>query len=59
MFVETGKKVIKSFSEVKNKKSAVFAFQKCSYDFLFQEHLTDLDYLDWFLRYEQFCEPWY
>ena len=30
MFVETGKKVIESFSELKNQKSVVFAIQKCS-----------------------------
>ena len=29
MFVETGKKFIESFSEIKNKKSAVFVIQKC------------------------------
>ena len=28
-------------------------------DVLFQKHLTDLDYLDWFSRYERFCEPRY
>ena len=59
MFVETGKKFIKSFSETKNQKSVVFVIQKCSDDVLFRKHFTDLDYLDWFSRYERFCEPQY
>ena len=29
MFVETSKKVIESFSELKNQKSVVFAMLKC------------------------------
>ena len=49
MFVETGKKFIESFSETKNQNSVVFVTQ----------HFTDLDYLDWFSRYERFCEPRY
>ena len=28
-------------------------------DVLLGKHFTDLDYLDWFLRYERFCEPRY
>ena len=28
-------------------------------DVLFQKHFTDLDYLDWFSRYELFFEPRY
>ena len=30
MFVETGKKFIESFSELKNQESVVFVTQKCS-----------------------------
>ena len=57
MFFETGKKFIKSFSEIKNQKSLVFVVQNVVDDVLSQKHFTDLDYLDWFSRYERFCEP--
>ena len=30
MFVETGKKLMESFAEIKNKKSVVFVIYKCS-----------------------------
>ena len=58
MFVETGKKFIESFSETKNQNSVVLLYRTVA-DVLFQKHFTDLDYLDWFSRYERFCEPWY
>ena len=44
MFVETGK------------KSLNHHFLKSAGDVLFEEHFTDLDYLDWFSRYEQFVK---
>ena len=60
MFVETGKKFIESFSETKNKKFVAFVYRiYVADDVLFQKHFTDLKYLDWFLRYERFCEPLY
>ena len=58
MFVETGKKFIESFSETKNQNCAVFVIcRTLADDVLFQKHFTDLAYLDWFSRYERFCEP--
>ena len=49
-FFETRNKFIKSFSEIKNKKSEVFVIRNVANDVLFQSHFTDLDYLDWFSR---------
>ena len=47
MFVETGKKFIESFPEIKNQKSVVFnlLYRNVADDVLFQDHFTDLDYL--------------
>ena len=59
MYFETGKKFLKSFSEIKNQKSVVFLHRNVADDVLFQRHFTDLDYLHWFSRHERFCEPWY
>ena len=60
MFVETDKKFIESFSELENQTSVVFVTQKYpADDVLFQEKFTDLDYFDWFSRYERFCKPQY
>ena len=60
LFVETGKKFIESFSETKNQNCVVFViYRTLADDVLFQKHFTDLAYLDWFSRYERFCEPWY
>ena len=50
MFFETGKKLIESFSEIKNLNSLLY--RNIADDVLFQEHFTDLDYLGWFSRYE-------
>ena len=55
MFFETDEKFIESFSEIKNKKSAVLVIQKCNH-VLFQKHFIDTDYFDQFSRYERFCE---
>ena len=55
MFVETNKKFIESFSETENQN----LYKTVADDVLFQKHFTDLDYLDWFSRYERFCEPRY
>ena len=35
------------------------SYRNVADDVLFQKHFRDLDYLDWFSRYEQFCEPRY
>ena len=48
-----------SFYEIKNKKSVAFVIKNVTDGVLFQKHFTDLDYLDWFSRYEGFCEPRY
>ena len=58
MFFETGKKFIKSFSDIRNEKCTVFVIQKvAAANVLLRKHFTDLDYLDWFSRYQRFCEP--
>ena len=59
MFFETEKKFIELFSEIKNKKSVVFLYRNVAGDVLLQKHFTDLDYLEWFSRYELFNEPRY
>ena len=52
MFVETDKKFIELFSEIKNKKAVVFLYRNVADDVLFQEHFTHMDYLNWFSRYK-------
>ena len=59
LFVETGKKFIESFSEAKIQNSVCLLYRTVADDVLFQKHFTDLDYRDWFSRYERFCEPRY
>ena len=59
MLFETGKKFIKSFSEVKNTNLWCLLYRNVADDVLFQKHFTDLDYLDWFSTYEGFGEPRY
>ena len=56
MFFEINKN---SFSEIRNQKSVCWLYRNVADDVLFQEHFTDFDYLDCFLRYERFCEPRY
>ena len=50
MFVEAGKEFMESFSEINNQNTVVFVERNVADDVLFQEHFTDMDYLDWFSR---------
>ena len=59
MFVEIGEKFIESYSEIKKKNLYCLLHRNVADDFLFQEHFTDLDYLDSFSRYKRSCEPRY
>ena len=49
MFVETGKKFIDHFQKSRIKNLLCLLYRNAADDVLFQEHFTDLDYLDWFL----------
>ena len=59
MFLETGKKFIESFSEIKNQKSVVLLHRNVADDVLFQEHFTDLDHLEWFPDTKDFVSSRY
>ena len=59
MFVETSKKFMESFSEIKTKNLQCLLYRNVADDVWFQGHFIDLDYLDWFSRYERSCEPRY
>ena len=53
-FLKQAKQCIKSILKLRIKNLQCFFIGNVADDVLFQKHFTDLDYLDWFSRYERF-----
>ena len=47
------------FLKLRIKNMQCLLYRNVADDVLLQKHFTDLDYLDWFSRYELFYEPRY
>ena len=58
-FLKQTKSLQNHFLKSRIKTLLCLLYRNVADDVLFQTHFTDLDYLDWFLRYERFCELWY
>ena len=58
-FLKQAKSLQNHFLKSRIKNLQCLLHRNAADDILLQEHFTDLDYLDWFSRYEQFCEPQY
>ena len=57
LFLKTGKEVYRIiFQNQEPKIYSVSNTKNVADDILYQEHFADLDYLNWFSRYERFCE---